>query len=170
MILKLLLLILAYILVPIVHIRARDNIIGVLYQILVAIWIGSVLRWRSYLVLVLIFSHVLAEWLILARLKHTARPVFIHVEFLILLVWVLASWRIWNLLGKKCHIVFATILMMLDFGHLIGTNLLLSMSSWIRTAMTATCVLAMVWVLHILAIRLKHVCLVLTLICTVVFY
>ena len=94
-------------------------------------------------------------------------------EFLILLVWVLvrvlARGRIRNLLWEKRHVVFPTIVMMLDFSHLIGTNLLICMSSWIWAALAASGVLTVIWILNILAFYLEHICLVLALILPIVF-
>ena len=80
------------------HVLARDDVVSVLYQVLVAVGIRCILRRRSNLVLVLIFGDVLAERLVLARLQHAARPVFLHIEFRILLAWVLARRWIWYLL------------------------------------------------------------------------
>lgn len=43
------------------HVLARDDVVSVLYQVLVAVGIRCVLRRRSNLVLALIFGDVLAE-------------------------------------------------------------------------------------------------------------
>ena len=102
LILEWLLLIWFDVLINIVHIRTGDYVVGVLNQVLVTVWINSIL-WSGpdLVLLVLFFRQILSMRLILVvTLHHTARPVFIHVEFIWLLVWVLACRRIWNLLRQ----------------------------------------------------------------------
>ena len=164
LILKLLLLIL----VAIVHVLPRDDVVRVIYQILVGRRVRCILRWRPNLVLVLFFWDILTIRLILACLQHATRPIFFKI-FLILLVWVLPSGRIRNLLRKKSHVMFPTIVMMLDLSHLVRTNLLMSMSSWIWATLAAACILAVVWILNILAFDLKHIWMILALISSTVF-
>ena len=118
---------------------------------------------------VLIFWDILAEWLILARLQHAARSIFFNIEFLTLLVWILSRRWVWYLLREECHVVFAAIFMMRDFGHLIGTNLLMCVSSWIWTPLTTACRLSVIRILSILAIDLKHMGLILSLILATIF-
>ena len=118
------------------HVGARDHVLGVLNEILVARRVSCVLRGRSNVLLILISLDILGERRLVLSVREEASRAAVFEVILVaaLLVWVLPGRGVRNLLREQGHVVLSSVFVVLDLGHLIGTHLRLCLPSVIRTS------------------------------------
>ena len=149
-----LLLLVLWVRAVVVDVRARDHILGVLNEILIARWVGCVLRWRSYVRLILISLDILRQWWLVLRVRKEASGAAVFEVILVaLLVWVLAGRGVRYLLRKEGHVVLSSVLVVLDLGHLVRAHLRLGLPSGVRPPARGAHVLTLTLVCRYLTIN-----------------